>query len=152
MKQWFISHIFIFCMFSHRILFYKSPFQWDWVHSSCSELPAQETGYPNMVGTFMLSFVFPPDIFKHFFKSKVGVFLVKRAKLKKKKKDEDFFSILIEWTKTIKFLFRHIHNAHSCSSLQESMKWGHTITPRRAIERKKVILGNTLWIMLNTFI
>ena len=86
MKQWFISHIFIFCMFSHRILFYKSPFQWDWVHSSCSELPAQETGYPNMVGTFMLSFVFPPDIFKHFFKSKVGVFLVKRAQLKKKKK------------------------------------------------------------------
>ena len=152
MKQWFISHIFIFCMFSHRILFYKSPFQWDWVHSSCSELPAQETGYPNMVGTFMLSFVFPPDIFKHFFKSKVGVFLVKRAQLKKKKKDEDFFSILIDWTKTIKFLFRHIHNAHSCSSLQESMKWGHTITPRRAIERKKVILGNTLWIMLNTFI
>ena len=105
MKQWFISHIFIFCMFSHRILFYKSPFQWDWVHSSCSELPAQETGYPNMVGTFMLSFVFPPDIFKHFFKSKVGVFLVKRAQLKKKK-DEDFFSILIEWTKTIKFFIQ----------------------------------------------
>lgn len=91
MKQWFISHIFIFCMFSHRILFYKSPFQWDWVHSSCSELPAQETGYPNMVGTFMLSFVFPPDIFKHFFKSKVGVFLVKRAQLKKKKRWRLFF-------------------------------------------------------------
>ena len=95
-------------MFSHRILFYKSSFQWDWVHSSCSELTAQETeATQTWQGQLSVIFCFPVWYFQtfYFFKSKVGVFLVRTAQLKKKKK-KTFFPIVLKWDKTIKFFIQ----------------------------------------------
>lgn len=107
--QWVIPQIFAFCMFPHQILFYKPSFQWGWVCSSCSELPAEKTeATQTWQGHVSVIFCFPAWYFQTFyFKSKVGVFFVKTAQLKKKKiQMETFFSILIEWAKTIKFFIQ----------------------------------------------